>query len=204
MIENSQDLTPAHPTYLEIRREVIERFETLCVDTDSKKSFLSPSGRYLLHTSVWSGTDGRWSYSRGVVTDSKTQATIADIKRNHAMFWHSWVMQGESEYLLCGEDYQGYTVIELNAGRSVSTFPEEAFEGQGFCWVNVKPSPDGKTLAVDGCYWACERELVLIDFSMPSKSPLPEKRRFEHLKFLGNWSNNDEIEFTLYPDEDYE
>jgi hypothetical protein len=68
----------------------------------------------------------------------------------------------------------------------------------------VKPSPNGKTLAVDGCYWACEGELVLFDFSNPLRSPLPEKERHEHLKSLGNWIDNEQIEFTVYPPEDYD
>jgi hypothetical protein len=88
-----------------------------------------------------------------------SQEIIADIKRNHALFWRSWVLQGDNEYLLCGEDYQGYNVIALNGvncGRNVFTFPPEAVDGRGFSWTAVKPSTDGKTLAVDGCYWVCE------------------------------------------------
>jgi hypothetical protein len=191
-------------SYAELRQEVLARFDRLKVDPTSEKTFLSPSGKFSLQTSVWTGTDSRWDYSRGVVKRVDSQESVADIKRNHAMFWHSWVLQGNREYLLCGEDYQGYNVIELSTGSNLFTFPPEAFEGRGFCWTAVKPSPNGKTLAVDGCYWACEGELVLFDFSNPFQSPLPEKERHEHLKSLGNWIDDEKIEFTVYPPEDYE
>jgi predicted protein tyrosine phosphatase len=196
-------LSPPRLSYRALRQEVLDRFDTLSEEIASRKTSVSPSGKFTLTTSVWTGNDSGWNYSRGLV--SRTDCpVVVDIKRNHGMFWHCWVMQDGCEYLLCGEDYQGYNVIELESGRDVFTFPPEAFDGRGFCWTAVKPSPDGKTLAVDGCYWACESELVLFDFSEPFASPLPEKRRHEHLKTLGDWLNNDEIKFTVYPPEDYE
>jgi predicted protein tyrosine phosphatase len=195
--------TPTH-SYEALRLEVLDRFNTLSEDLTSIKTFVSPSGLFKLTTSVWTGNDSGWHYSRGVLSRSDDGTLIADIKRNYGMFWHRWVVQDAHEYLLCGEDYQGYNVIELESGRNVFTFPPEAFDGRGFCWTAVKPSPDARTLAVDGCYWACEAELVLFDFSDPFASPLPEKRRVEHLKTLGEWLSNDEIEFTVYPAEDYD
>jgi predicted protein tyrosine phosphatase len=196
-------LSPTH-SYQELRQKVLARFDTLSKDLTSENKFVSPSGKYFLTTSVWTGNDSRWHYSRGLVSRASDEATVTDIKRNHGLFWHCWVVQGAREYLLCGEDYQGYNVIELESGLNTFTFPPEAYDGRGFCWTAVRPSPDGKTLAVDGCYWACEAELVLIDFSDPMGSPLPEKRRFDHLKTMGDWLNNDAIEFSVYPAEDYE
>jgi predicted protein tyrosine phosphatase len=195
--------TPTH-SYEALRLEVLDRFNTLSEDLTSIKTFVSPSGLFKLTTSVWTGNDSGWHYSRGVLSRVDDGTLIADIKRNYGMFWHRWVVQDAHEYLLCGEDYQGYNVVELESGRNAFTFPPEAFDGRGFCWAAVKPSPDGRTLAVDGCYWACEAELVLFDFSDPFASPLPEKRRVEHLKVLGEWLSNDEIEFTVYPVEDYD
>jgi predicted protein tyrosine phosphatase len=206
LLRSSVDSVLSTPTnsYEALRQEVLDRFNTLSEDLTSIKTFVSPSGLFQLTTSVWTGNDSGWHYSRGVLSRADDGTLIADIKRNYGMFWHRWVVQDAHEYLLCGEDYQGYNVIELESGRNVFTFPPEAFDGRGFCWTVVKPSPDGKTLAVDGCYWACESELVLFEFSDPFASPLPEKRRVEHLKTLGEWLSNDEIEFTLYPPEDYD
>jgi hypothetical protein len=207
MLESTADAPKDNRAYEQLRQEVLLRFDGLTVDAISEKIFVSPSRKFSLQTSIWTGSDSRWDYSRGIVRRLDSQEIIADIKRNHALFWHSWVLQGDNEYLLCGEDYQGYNVIALNGvncGRNMFTFPPEAVDGRGFCWTAVKASPDGKTLAVDGCYWACESELVLVDFSNPLQSPLPEKARHVHLKSLGNWIDNEQIEFTVYPPEDYE
>jgi hypothetical protein len=74
------------------------------------------------------------------------------VKRNFGHFWHSWIEHADgNEYLLCGEDYQGYSVINLTAGRCTAYFPEEGYKGRGFCWTAAFPSPDRRVLAVDGC-----------------------------------------------------
>jgi predicted protein tyrosine phosphatase len=204
LLQSSVDSILLAHRYQISRQEVLARFDTLVEDITSEKTFLSPSGKFSLTTSIWTGSDSGWHYSRGLVRRSDTDIIIADIQRNHATFWHCWVVKEGREYLLCGEDYQGYNVIEVGSGRNVFTFPPAAFEGRGFCWTGVKPSPDCNTLAVEGCFWPCEAELVLFDFSVPMASPLPEKRRIEHLKTLGNWLNAEEIEFTVYPAENYE
>jgi hypothetical protein len=44
-------------------------------------------------------------------------------------------------------------------------FRQRRSNAEGFAGLGVKPSPDCNTLAVEGCFWACETELVLFDFS---------------------------------------
>lgn len=79
----------------------------------------------------------------------------------------------------------------LNERRQV-----RALQGWGFCWANVLPSPDGMTLAVEGCYWACPYDLVFYDFSQPDCLPLPELRRFEGLERVIGWENANTFAFT--------
>lgn len=122
---------------------------------------------------------------------------VADVKRNYGIFWFAWVQRGDREYLLCGEDYQGYNVIDLNFGPNVLTFPHEAYKGMGFCWTAAYPSPTGDTIAVEGCYWACPYELVFYDFTNPSRSPLPELFRVEDLERAEGWVSDHEFRFTV-------
>ncbi len=100
------------------------------------------------------------------------------------------------EFLLCGEDYQGYNVIDLERGENKVFFPAEGFDGHGFCWTQVHPSPDGLVLAVEGCYWACPYALVLYDFCNPSKLPLPELARLEEYYDVIGWRDNDTLEYS--------
>jgi hypothetical protein len=149
-----------------------------------------------LQISEYTAGDGRWSYSRGVVRDLQNDGVVADIVRNYGMFWFAWVTQTGREFLLCGEDYQGYNVLELSTGLSVLTFPTEAYEGMGYCWAAVHPSPDARTLAVEGCYWACPYSVTFYDFSDPTASPLPELARFEDLDKVEGWVSPSAFKFT--------
>ena len=188
--------------YAEWREETERRFDSLTVLAGQDEHHVSPSGRFTLDISEYGAGDGSWNYSRGIAKAVETGKVIADVKRNYGDFWHCWVKQKEDEFLLCGEDYQGYNVIDLNTCANAFTFPEEAFKGMGFCWAAVYPSPDGTVLAVEGCYWACPYELVFIDFSDPMKSPLPLLQRYAQLDVIEGWTDNLGFRFTAYDNED--
>jgi len=174
--------------YEERRRHIDRVFIGQSPLEGSAETHVSPSGEYSLEVSVYSSGPRTWDYSRGVVRRTSDHAVVADVKRNYGSFWHAWVSHPNgNEYLLCGEDYQGYNVIELQSGQNRVHFPAEAYNGTGFCWVVVHPSPDGLTLAVDGCYWACPYELVFFDFAEPMALPLKELARIDDFEETVGW-----------------
>lgn len=176
--------------YKERREEIEKFFEVANVVTDSAEDHNSPSKSFKLVIEEYSKGPETWSCSRGRVYDLNNNL-VADIKRNYGMFWHSWFQHPNGcEYLLCGEDYQGYTFVNLTTETVQSYFPEEAHNGGGFCWAKVFPSDDGKLLAVDGCYWACPYELVLYELSDPESLPLNELLRVEGLVDSVGWKDN--------------
>jgi hypothetical protein len=182
------------------KRKAIERFfvpENTVADSD--KTVVSPSGRFELEICRYSTGPKSWDYSRGVVRCLSDKKVIADVKRNYGHFWHTWVKHANgNEYLLCGEDYQGYSVINLTQETYKVFFPESGYKGFGFCWASVYPSPDGLVLAVDGCYWACPYEIVFFDFSNPASLPLPEIERCDEVTdpVIG-WVDNETFVFTI-------
>ena len=186
--------------YVAWRSEIETRFSSMHPVLKPTEIHISPSGEYSLEIIEY--TDGlkSWNYTRGLVRHQKTQEIITDIKRNLGYFWHAWVQHKDREFLFCGEDYQGYNVIDLSTAINTFTFPQEAYEGLGFCWAAVYPSPSGKLLAVEGCYWACPSELVIYDFKNPSLSPLPELFRAEDLEHIIGWKNNKELQFIIEED----
>ncbi len=139
------------------------------------KEHLSPSGRYRLLVTRHPTRPRGWDYSRGRVASTADDAVIAEIQRNYSAFPFSWVEAHPSghDYLVAGEDYQGQTVVELDTGRRVDHLPQEAAQGIAFCWAAHEPSPDGLLLAVEGCFWACPYELLIVDFSRPMRPPWP-------------------------------
>lgn len=165
---------PPPERYL-VQREGIERYfteENRCTAESGcgvPREYLSPSGRYKLVVTSYGTKPGAWNYTRGEVFRVSDGERVADVKRNYSSFPFSWMESHVNghDYLVAGEDYQGQTFCELDTGRSKSHIPDEAFEGFGFCWAGHRLLDDGRTLLVDGCYWACPYETRFYDVSDP-------------------------------------
>jgi hypothetical protein len=138
---------------------------------------VSPSGNFVLNISSVETRKGCWNYTRGMIMD-KNVNLIADIKRNYCSFPYLWVLHPNgNEYLVCGEDYQGYTIINVSKGTVQTFIPEGWLNGVGFCWVDHKFDPETQHIVVEGCFWACPYERVTYNFSNPDVLPLPELKR---------------------------
>lgn len=159
---------------------------------EDAKLFISPSTKYNLEVSLYSTLEGCWNYSRGIVKD-KDGNIVADVKRNYPHFPFCWVEShfNGHDYLVCGEDYQGQTIIELDTGNRKDYLPDEAKNGFGFCWVSFQASPNTKIMAVEGCYWACPYEVIFVDFSDPMNK----------LTYLENQPNGYYPEFHSWNDD---
>lgn len=139
----------------------------------STERFYSKDERYLLITTQHKTKAGCWEYSRGQVFSIHTdKPMIAEVCRNYSSFLFCWVLDHPNghDYLICGEDYQGQTIIELDSGRRRDVFSPGAEEGHGFCWTRVIPAPSKTKLAVEGCFWAGPYEVKIFDFIDPMKS----------------------------------
>lgn len=159
--------------------------------TECRQEHLSPSGKYKLVTTPYATSPGCWSYSQGLVYMVGDESTpIAEVQRNYSSFNHTFIEDHPNghAYLICGEDYQGQTVIELDTGRRRDFLPEAAAQGHGFCWVTHKFDPGTNILTVAGCIWACPYEFRFYDFSDPMDSGWP-------------WLETDDGEH-IYDDED--
>lgn len=135
----------------------------------SREEILSPSGRYKLVLSQYTTEAGCWNYSQGRIFRQGEYQVIAVIQRNYGAFPYLFIEehQNEHDYLICGEDYQGQTVIELDTGKHRDFLPKEAKQGHGFYWSNYKYISEYKVLVVDGCFRACPYEFRFYDFSNP-------------------------------------
>jgi hypothetical protein len=142
-------------------------------DLEKIKTETSPSGRYTLDLYKKDNGKGYWAYTTGVVSvDGKE---IATVNRNYSSFPFLFIEDYNGhDYLVCGEDYQGQTVIELDTGRRRDFRPEAAKKGHGFCWAQYQFHREAKMLVVDGCIWACPYEYRFYDFSDPMENGWPE------------------------------
>lgn len=150
------------------RRAEVERYfldENL--EGDPKPS-LSPSGRYRLVVRVYRTKPGAWHFSRGTVTRVADGTVVCDLMRNHSGFHHTFLIKDGREYLIAGRSYMSQTIVDLDRGHEYEP-PGDHYDGSSFCWVDCSLSPDGNTLVVDGCIWACPGEYRFYDFTDPSR-----------------------------------
>lgn len=120
---------------------------------------IDPTGTYRLIVTQHKTKPGYTDFTKGVVY--KDQEVIAVINRNYDYFPYAWVKHPKGLYLLCGEDYQNQTIVDLSTGEKKSTT-----DGY-FCWAEIIPSPTGELLAVTGCVWGAPYETLIYDFSDP-------------------------------------
>lgn len=180
--------------YVERRAHIEKRFIKENLIGNEKKVDISPSGKFSIEIQYYSTGEGTWNYSRGIIKECENNDIIADIKRNYSSFWHAWIDHDDgNEYLLCGEDYQGYSAINLNSGEHHIHFPESAYNGGGFCWVDAYPSPSGNKIAVYGCYWAAPFEIVIYDFNIPQDLPFTELHRESDIYDFDEWVDDEEF-----------
>jgi len=134
---------------------------------------LSPNGEYRLFVTAYATAKGCWSYSQGLVYHEEEYCggtPLFEVQRNYSSFPFSWIEHPNGhQYLICGADYQGQTVLELDTGKRIDFLPPEAKEGCGFCWVSHKFDTSTRILTVCGCVWACPYEFRFYDFSDPMK-----------------------------------
>lgn len=128
----------------------------------------SPDGKYRLVVTSYSTTKGCWSYTQGLIYSAYKVEPLFEVQRNYSSFPYTWINHPNGhQYLVCGADYQGQTVLELDTGKRRDFVPEEAKKGVGFCWVDYRFDETFKILSVAGCYWACPYEYKFYDFSDP-------------------------------------
>ena len=135
-----------------------------------EKTHTSPCGTYTLKISNHTTGKNSWDYTKGII--SKDKEVLFEVYRNYSSFPYAWLLNhAKGDFMLCGENYQGQTVLNLKTGERVDSLPPEAGKGCGFCWADMHPNKDNTLLAVDGCYWACPFEVLVYDISDPMSLP---------------------------------
>ena len=84
-------------------------------------------------------------------------------------------------YFVFDEDLYGYSVLNLESlqcmhyipAESYGKYPEEFKET--FIWCEYFYNPENDLLAVDGCFWACPGDVIVLDFKDPMTPVEPEE-----------------------------
>jgi hypothetical protein len=184
------------------RAETLNDFAMTKLMVGKREIVFSPDKLFQLQIDFYGiKSDGygyRSTFSRGIVTRTNGSEIIADVVRNYPGFWNAWVSSADDRpFLLCGEDYQGYSVVDLISGETNTYFPDEAYDGHGFCWVDAHPSPDGLLVAVEGCYWGGPYEIVVYSLSELSPLPLREIVRIDGFEKFCGWVTEGSFSYEM-------
>ena len=152
-----------------------------------RKDFMSPNKKYMLIiTPVAFEEDERvWAYTVGKVfkkNKNKTGNLIANIHRNSEKFPFAFFEKHTDghDYFICGEDYQGQTIIQLDTGKRIDFVGEKAKRNMEFCWQKFHLSPNKKILAVEGFAKNKPKDIVeyrsirFFNFEKPFELPYEE------------------------------
>jgi len=91
------------------------------------------------------------------------------------------------EYLFFWLDLYGYSIFNLTTRTAYHYIPEEVLAGgETFIWTDITYSGTDKIVA-EGCFWACDHEFEIYDFSAPEK--LPYKLLVKHEDLEPDYNN---------------
>lgn len=186
--------------YVKKRRNITERWKGSTPLVNDVVVHTSPSGKYKLRvTPCVFDLHRNWLYAVGDVFSrlAGKSVQLAQVVRDHHTFPFMFCEDHPdgNDYLLCGEDYQGLTVIRLNTGERIDYIEKEAESNGGFSWRDCQISPDKTRIAMEGGYWAAGFEIHLRDFRNPFNVPYVRvgKDFVDYHDRLIAWKGNDHI-----------
>ncbi|AOZ92567.1 hypothetical protein [Paenibacillus crassostreae] len=184
--------------YLQIRNEILTSIQDK-YKTDKVDIYYSPDNEYRLIIEYFNPEENQgWKYSRGTITQLRTENELVLI-RNFGSFPFEWILKDKESFLLCGQDYQGFSIVDLKIMKVIDYVPAEFYEGRGFCWAEIHYTQGIDVLVVGGCYWGDEYEIVFYDFSNPLRLPYKELKRIKPYEKIIGWQDKCNFE---YEDED--
>ncbi|MBL0911029.1 MAG: hypothetical protein IBJ09_01560 [Bacteroidia bacterium] len=176
-----------------IRAELQQLYKTHDWKLSEQNEYTSPSGKYRLSAAEMWTESISYEITQVCIYDTDSGDLLFDFLVNDGRFFHAWLQKDGTEYMVCAEDiYGGQTLIDLS-GRQMAGYSPGM---DGFIWTDFQLSPDGKILAVIGCYWACPYLLKLYDFSAPLQLPLPELAELELIgndEVMNGWADKDHL-----------
>lgn len=159
------------PQYQNFRREQDFLFSKDCLCQRPGKEPELPQG-WTVRTSRYQG--GVCRAARHQLLDSGGQVVYTwDNINDDGEFYRLLPHANGNHYLVFREDLYGYSVLEVETGRTMHYIPEKSWpldcrQGEEtFIWTGVAYDAATNLLAVSGCYWACPNGTLLLDFADP-------------------------------------
>lgn len=185
--------------YRKKRLNVEHRCRDATARHDRSETFDSPSGKYRVKVTPYMfHLERDWTYTIGEIYGP--DGPISHILRDFSTFPIAWCEEHPDghDYLICGEDYLGQTVIRLDTGDRVDYIEPQAENREAFCWEQYEVSPDGLSLVVvgyEGPEPASPFEIRFLSFRSPFSLPYHSvgKDYVEYFEELLGWESESRV-----------
>ena len=108
--------------------------------------------------------DKKYTHSRiTIIKQEDGENVLFDFQRLYRRDERFPVKKGDIDFLFVNRHFMKPTLLDLTHQKA---YEDPATDE--FCWTGVEISPDGNTLLVDGCYWACPYMFEFFDFTDPT------------------------------------
>jgi len=186
--------------YREQRREWDYLFEDKYLNKRMNKKFkdfICADGKYTIKFQRYDDptyNNGKSNYAKYgsilTVFNDKDEYLFEQKSCHYRSFFRYIEHANGNEYLLFAIDLYGYSILNLNTLEVYHYMPEEVLiGGETFIWSKAFYSGTNK-IAVEGCYWACDNEFEIYDFSEPERLPYQLLVKHEDLEpEYNNWLN---------------
>lgn len=178
----------------DIRTDIINHFDDKALLPNTEETHFSPDKKYYFTSNYYQQTDNHrnWIVSKIQIFQTDNKEKIFEFIRNDDSSFHCWLNIANKSYLLLSEDLEGKSIFDITNRK----FFSYSFEYDKFIWCEYYPSPDGKRLAIIGCYWACPYEILVFDTSEPTKYPYRELYRQVTFQEKIEWIDNRILKVT--------
>jgi len=179
------------PDWFENKRQMFRDSYDMATVIHSEYSLLEKFGNYSICAVPFEFTENTWWYTKVLIYKEDDSSRKIEFIRNYGNFPFEFVKKHpkKRKYIICSEDVESITVVDLNSMKYHTWYFEDGFWPRSY-----HISPCGKFLAVYGSVFGDLDTIRFYDFSSPIKFPWTLIGEFSG-KFV---SDKDNIEFG-YP-----
>lgn len=189
------------PWYEDRRNKVIQAVSLGKPLKGKKETRASPSGKYKLELMPYAVTDMRCPfYSVVEIIRSSDGERMGKIIRNEADFPFLFVENRDGkDYLMCAEDYQGFTLVNITDGKKYDYVPEKSKRELSLRITDFHLSPSTQYVAIEGFCKTKPNDLIESDevhfYKIKDLTKLPYQEidiriTFAYDKVIG-WENDE-------------
>jgi hypothetical protein len=173
-----------------VKSEIVfpTRFDLSDIEEDGEECPLYAVKDILVILETYKTNKGAWDFSKAIV--KKDDVIIAEVIRNYPCFpFLLFKHDNGNRYMVCGEDYQGITLVNIETGEVKSVVPETWEYGANLCFTEFQSYFDNELIA-QACIWGGDYQQIVFDVS--DIENLPWKIKSRHSEEPETYDEEDE------------